>query len=36
MKKILLTVLLTLVTVAGFACTNLIVGKLASTDGSEM
>ena len=36
MKKILLTVLLTLVTVAGFACTNLIVGKLASTDGSVM
>ena len=36
MKRILLTVLLTLVTVAGFACTNLIVGKLASTDGSVM
>ena len=36
MKRILLTVLLTLVTAAGFACTNLIVGKLASTDGSVM
>ena len=36
MKRVLLTVLLTLVTVAGFACTNLIVGKLASTDGSVM
>ena len=36
MKRILLTAFLTLVTVAGFACTNLIVGKLASTDGSVM
>ena len=36
MKRILLTTLLTLVSAAGFACTNLIVGKLASTDGSVM
>ena len=36
MKRILLTAMLTLVSVAGFACTNLIVGKLASTDGSVM
>ncbi len=36
MKKFLLTALLTLVTAAGFACTNLIVGKLASADGSVM
>ena len=36
MKRILLTAALTLVTAAGFACTNLIVGKLASTDGSVM
>lgn len=28
MKKTVLTVLLSLITVAGFACTNLIVGKL--------
>ena len=27
MKRILLTALLTLVSAAGFACTNLIVGK---------
>ena len=36
MKKILLTTLLSLLTVAGFACTNLIVGKKASVDGSVM
>ena len=40
MKRILLTALLTalltLVSAAGFACTNLIVGKLASVDGSVM
>ena len=36
MKKMLLTALLSLVTVAGFHCTNLIVGKLASVDGSVM
>ena len=36
MKRILLTALLTLVSAAGFACTNLIVGKLASADGSVM
>ena len=36
MKRILLTTLLTLVSAVGFACTNLIVGKLASTDGSVM
>ena len=36
MKKMLLTALLSLVTVAGFPCTNLIVGKLASVDGSVM
>ena len=36
MKRILLTAALTLVSAAGFACTNLIVGKLASTDGSVM
>ena len=36
MKKLLLTALLSLVTVAGFPCTNLIVGKLASVDGSVM
>ena len=34
MKKMFLTVLLSLATVAGFPCTNLIVGKLASADGS--
>ena len=34
MKKLFLTALLSLVTVAGFPCTNLIVGKLASADGS--
>ena len=36
MKRILLTAALTLVSAAGFACTNLIVGRLASTDGSVM
>ena len=36
MKRILLTAALTLVSAAGFACTNLIVGKLASADGSVM
>ena len=36
MKRFILTAALTLVTAAGFACTNLIVGKLASTDGSVM
>ena len=36
MRKILLTGLLLLVTAAGFACTNLIVGKKASVDGSVM
>ena len=36
MKKILLTTLLSFLTVAGFACTNLIVGKKASVDGSVM
>ena len=36
MKRILLTALLTLVSAAGFACTNLIVGKAASVDGSVM
>ena len=36
MKRILLSTLFTFLTVAGFACTNLIVGKLASVDGSVM
>ena len=36
MKKMLLTAFLSLVAAAGFACTNLIVGKLASVDGSVM
>ena len=36
MKRTLLTCLLALVATAGFCCTNLIVGKLASTDGSVM
>ena len=36
MKKLFLTVLLSLAAVAGFPCTNLIVGKLASADGSVM
>ena len=36
MKRFFLTVLLTLASVAGFACTNLIVGRLASVDGSVM
>ncbi len=36
MKRFFLTALLTLASVAGFACTNLIVGKLASVDGSVM
>ena len=34
MKRLFLTTLLGLLTVAGFACTNLIVGKKASVDGS--
>ena len=34
MKKLFFTVYLTLVSIAGFACTNLIVGKKASVDGS--
>ena len=34
--SLLLTALLVLVTSVGFACTNLIVGKLASVDGSVM
>ena len=36
MKKWILSVVLTFLTVAGFACTNLIVGKKASVDGSVM
>ena len=36
MKRFFLTALLTLASVAGFACTNLIVGRLASVDGSVM
>ena len=36
MKRVLLTALLSFLTVAGFACTNLIVGKKASADGSVM
>lgn len=36
MKKLIVSVFLTLVCVAGFACTNLIVGKKASVDGSVM
>ena len=36
MKKLLLTALLSFAAVAGFPCTNLIVGKLASVDGSVM
>ena len=36
MKKLFLTVLLSFAAVSGFPCTNLIVGKLASTDGSVM
>ena len=36
MKRVFLTALLTLVSAAGFACTTLIVGRLASTDGSVM
>ncbi len=36
MKKLVLSLLLPFITVASFACTNLIVGKLASTDGSVM
>ena len=36
MKRFFLTALLSLVAVAGFACTNLIVGRLASVDGSVM
>ena len=36
MKRLLLSSLLSLVTIAGFACTNLVVGKKASADGSVM
>ena len=36
MKRTLLSALFLLLTVAGFACTNLIVGKKASVDGSVM
>ncbi len=36
MKKFFLTVLFSLACVAGMACTNLIVGRLASADGSVM
>ena len=36
MKRFFLTAVLSLVAVAGFACTNLIVGRLASVDGSVM
>ena len=36
MKRTLLSVLLALVATTGFCCTNLIVGKLASVDGSVM
>ena len=34
MKKLLFTLVLSMLTVASFACTNLIVGKKASVDGS--
>ena len=34
MKRIILTLIFSLATTAGFACTNLIVGKAASKDGS--
>ena len=36
MKKFILSAALSLLTVASFACTNLIVGKKASVDGSVM
>ncbi|MBQ9819233.1 MAG: C69 family dipeptidase, partial [Bacteroidales bacterium] len=36
MKRLILTALLLPWTVAALACTNLIVGKKASTDGSVM
>jgi dipeptidase len=36
MKRILFSLLLSFLTVAGFACTNLVVGKKASADGSVM
>ena len=36
MKRTLLSVLLALIATTGFCCTNLIVGKLASVDGSVM
>ena len=36
MKKLILSATLSLLTVASFACTNLIVGKKASVDGSVM
>ena len=36
MKRLFLSVTLVFLTVAGFACTNLIVGKKASADGSVM
>ena len=34
MKRMILTAAMMMLTVAGFACTNLIVGKKASVDGS--
>ena len=36
MKKLTITALLMLASLSGFACTNFIVGKKASTDGSVM
>ena len=36
MKRLILSAILPFIAVASFACTNLIVGKLASTDGSVM
>ena len=34
MKRMILSAAMMMLTVAGFACTNLIVGKKASVDGS--
>ena len=34
MKRMILTAAMMMLTVAGYACTNLIVGKKASVDGS--